>query len=144
MFSKPSEFAGGSYFKPKEHTSDLALLIEPTHIDKNVESDYNGQKRTRDEVTANITVFANTSELEAGKPGKIMKNTKIVHGMLTSTVERIIGGAMVATVTMTATRNGQGYVFRDVDAATEAKVGAYFQARDAEIAANLADAPGFD
>ena len=57
---------------------------------------------------------------------------------------RIIDGAMVATVTKVQTKNGSGYVFRDVDSSVESKVGAYYQKRTEEVTQNLADAPDFD
>lgn len=139
-FKKPSDYAGNSFFKPAEHMTDLAVLLEPKTIEKNVPSTYQGTTRVRDEVIADITVFANQSALDNGTPTKIMKSCKVVHGMLTSTLEKILGGAMVATVTKTQTQNGSGYVFRDVDDATEGKVGAYYTARSEAVAA----APSFE
>lgn len=140
MFAKPSEFAGASYFAPKNHMTSLALLIEPKTIERNVPSTYNNQTRNRDEVLADISVFENQAALDSATPTTVMKNTKIVHGMLTSTVEKILGGAMVATVQKIPTQAGSGFVFRDVDAATEAKVGEYYTARSAAAEA----APSFD
>jgi hypothetical protein len=140
MFAKPSDYAGNSYFKPGDHMSDLALLIEPKTIDRNVESTFNNQTRLRDEVIADISVFDNQAALESGTPSAIMKSTKVVHGMLTSTLEKILGGAMVATVTKVQTQAGSGYVFRDVDPATEAQVGAFYSARTEAVAA----APSFE
>lgn len=140
MFAKPSDYAGASFFKPKEHQTDLALLVEPKTIERNVPSEYNGQVRNRDEVICDISVFENQADLENGRPSKILKSTKVVHGMLTSTVEKILGGAMVATVTMVQTKAGSGYVFRDVDGETEAKVGAYYTSRSEAVAA----APSFE
>lgn len=139
-FAKPSDYAGNSFFKPKEHQTDLAILVEPKTIEKNVPSTYNGTTRVRDEVIADITVFSNQGALDNGQPSKIMKSCKVVHGMLTSTLEKILGGAMVATVTTTQTQAGSGYVFRDVDDQTEAKVGAYYTARSAAAAS----APSFE
>lgn len=140
MFAKPSDYAGASFFKPKEHQTALALLIEPKTIERGVPSTYNNQTRVRDEVIADISVFDNQHDLQTATPSKILKSTKITHGMLTSTVEKILGGAMVATVTTTATQAGNGYVFRDVDPATEAAVASYYTARS-EAAAS---APSFD
>lgn len=140
MFAKPSDYAGASFFKPAEHMTDLALLIEPKTIERGVPSTYNNQTRIRDEVIADISVFSNQGDLDNAKPSKVLKSTKIVHGMLTSTVEKILGGAMVATVQKIPTQAGSGYVFRDVDAGTEAKVGAYYTARSEAAAA----APSFD
>lgn len=140
MFAKPSDYAGASYFKPAEHMNDLALLIEPKTIDKDVASTYQNQTRVRDEVIADVTVFSNQSALESGEPTKVIKSTKVTHGMLTSTLAKILGGAMVATVTKTQTQAGSGYVFRDVDAAVEAQVGSYYTARSEAVAA----APSFE
>jgi hypothetical protein len=140
MFAKPSDYAGSSYFKPKEHMNDLALLVEPKTIDRDVPSTYNNQTRVRDEVISDVTVFANQAALENGEPTTIIKSTKVTHGMLTSTLEKILGGAMVATVTKIQTQAGSGFVFRDVDAAIEQQVGAYFTSRSEATAA----APGFD
>jgi hypothetical protein len=139
-FAKPSDYAGASYFDPKKHMTALALLIEPKTIEKNVPSTYANQTRVRDEVIADITVFENQAALDSGQPTTILKSTKIVHSMLTSTVEKILGGAMVGVVTKIPTQNGSGYVFRDVDSATEAAVGTYYSARSAAIAA----APSFE
>ena len=139
-FAKPSDYTGASFFKPAEHMTDLALLIEPKTIERNVPSTYGGQTRVRDEVIADITVFSNQAALDEKKPSQIIKSTKVTHGMLTSTLEKILGGAMVATVTKVATKGGSGYVFRDAPASTEEAVGAYYGAR-AEAAAA---APSFD
>jgi hypothetical protein len=138
-FAKPSDYAGASFFKPAQHQTDLALLIEPKTIDRQVPSTFGTQTRVRDEVIADITVFSDQNALDKGEPTTILKSTKVTHGMLTSTLEKILGGAMVATVTKVPTQAGSGYVFRDVEPATEAKVGAYFTSRSEAIAA----APGF-
>lgn len=140
MFARPSDYAGNSYFKPADHMNDLAILIEPKTIERGVPSTYNNQTRIRDEVIADVAVFANQAALESGEPTSIIKSTKFVHGMLTSTLEKILGGAMVATITKVNTQNGSGYVFRDVDSATEERVGKYYTARSEAIAA----APSFD
>lgn len=139
-FAKPSDYAGSSFFKPADHMNDLALLIEPKTIARNVESTYQGTTRLRDEVVADISVFANQAALESGTPSAIVKSTKVVHGMLTSTLEKILGGAMVATVTKVPTKGGSGYVFRDVKSETEAQVATYFGSRSEAAAA----APSFE
>ena len=139
-FAKPSDYAGSSFFKPKDYQNAVAVLVEPKTIDRDVPSTYKSQTRVRDEVISDVTVFEDQAALDSGKPSTILKSTKIVHGMLTSTVEKILGGAMVATISTVPTQNGSGYVFRDVDSATEAKVAAYYQSR-AEAAAA---APSFD
>ena len=139
-FAKPSEFTGGAYFKPLDHMNDVALLVEPKRIDKNVENTYGGQTRTRDEVTATVSVFATSEALEEGRPSAVMGDVRVVHGMLTSTLERLIGGAMVGVIRRVQTKSGSGYVFRDVEPGIEAQVAAYFDNRSAAVAAM----PSFD
>lgn len=143
-FAKPSEFGGGTFFKPAEHMNDIALLVEPVRIDKNVHNEYQGRVSTRDEVAARITVFATEESLDKGEPTEVLENAKVVHGMLTSTLERVVGGAIVAVVRRIPTKAGSGYAFRDVDANVEAGVGVYFDAREAKVAEALADVPDFD
>jgi hypothetical protein len=139
-FAKPSAISGGTFFKPLDHMNDLALLIEPTSIVKGVENTYQGRTTLRDEVTADVTVFANSEALEKGEPTEVIKGARVVHGMLTSTLERVMGGAMVAVVRKIPTQNGSGYAFRDVEWEVEAAVGAYFEQR--EVAVDTARASG--
>lgn len=142
MFAKVSDYAGASFFKPAEYLTALALLVEPKSIQKDVPSTYNNQTRNRDELIADISVFANQADLDSNTPSTVMKSTKIVHGMLTSTAEKFLdkGEIFASVVQKIPTQAGSGYVFRDVDAATSGKVEAYYAART-EAAAN---APGFD
>lgn len=144
MFAKPSDYAGASYFKPGDHQTALALLVEPKTIERGVPNTYAGQTKPRDEVIADISVFENQSALDSKTPTTVLKSTKVVHGMLTSTLEKILGGAMVATVTKIATKNGSGFVFRDVTSDIEAKVGEFYQGREAAVEEALASAPSFD
>lgn len=144
-FSKPSEFTGGSYFKPAEHMNDLALIVEPKRIDKNVENNYQGAISYRDEVTADVTVFTTTDSLEKGEPSQVMKDVKIVHGMLTSNLERNMGGVTLAVIRKVPTKRGSGYGFRDVeDSNVEAQAAAYFTSREEKVEAALAEVPSFD
>lgn len=146
-FAKPSDLAGASYFKPGDYETALALLVEPKTIDKGVPNEYprgSGIVKPRDEVTADITVFKNQGDLEANKPSEVIKNVKVVHGMLTSSLEKILGSAMAAVVTKIPTKNGSGYVFRDLSPEDEAKVVAYYDGRESAVAEAVAAAPGFD
>lgn len=142
-FSKPSEFGGGSFFKPGDHMNDLAILVEPTRITKDVPNTYNGVTKNRDEATARVTVFANSESLETGVPTEVIEDAKFVHGMLTSTLEKIIGGAMVGVVRKIPTKAGSGYAFRDVEGDVEGKVASYFEAREKAVAEALDSVPDF-
>lgn len=142
-FAKPSEFNGGTFFKPAEHMNDLAIMVEPKRIDKNKEHTYQGRTSVRDEVVADVTIFPTEESLDKGEP-TVIKNAIFTHGMLTGTLERVIGGVMVGIVRKIPTKAGSGYAFRDVDASTEAKVGNYYVNREAAIKAALNDVPDFD
>lgn len=145
-FKKASELGGGAFFKPGDHMTDLAILIEPKSISKNVQNEYQGRVTTRDEVTADVTVFRTEEALNAGKPDEIVKSARFVHGMLTSSLEKLIEdkGAIVAIVRKVPTKAGSGYAFRDPEARAEKAAQDYYFAREEAVKANLADAPSFD
>lgn len=143
---KPSEVSGGTFFKPADHMNDLALLVEPTRITKGVENTYNGKTTLRDEVIADVTVFANSEALENGEPSAVIKNARVVHAMLTSALEEVMGGAMVAVVRMVPTKSGSGYAFRDPSWEVEAVVSAYYERRENAVdeARSSGAMPSFD
>lgn len=142
-FAKASDLGGGSYFKPADHMTDLALLVEPKRVDKDVASTYNGVTRNRDEVTADITIFKTQESLDKGEPSEVLKSVKVVHGMLTSSLEKVMNGAMLGIVRKIPTQAGSGYAFRDVEADAEAKVANFYTARESAAAAAVAEAPSF-
>lgn len=143
-FAKASDLGGGAFFKPADHMTDLALLIEPKRIDRNVESTYQGTSRLRDEVTADITVFKTQESLDKGEPTEVLKSVKVVHGMLTGSLEKVIDGAMLGIIRKIPTKGGSGYAFRDPEADAEAKVANYYTQREAAAAEAVAEAPSFD
>lgn len=143
-FAKASDLGGGTFFKPGEHMTDLALLVEPKRIDKGVKSTYNNVVRERDEVTADVTVFKTQESLDKGEPSDVLKSVKVTHGMLTSSLEKVMGGAMLGIVRKIPTQAGSGYAFRDVEGDAEAKVFAYYTKRESAAAEAVADAPDFD
>ncbi|GIF02244.1 hypothetical protein [Paractinoplanes rishiriensis] len=143
---KPSAYVGGAFFRPSDHINDVALLIEPKRVDRGVSNTYNGETRLRDEVYADITVFATSESVETGRPTAVLENARVVHGMLTDLLAQIIGSAMVGIVRKIPTRKGQGYAFRDVEPSIEAAVTAYLDSRETAVAAALASGamPSFD
>lgn len=143
-FAKASDLAGGSYFKPADYMTALALLIEPKRIDKDVESTYNNQTRLRDEVIADITVFKTQESLDRGEPTEVLKSVKVVHGMLTGSLEKVMGGAMLGIIRKVPTKGGAGYAFRDVETAHEGLVATYYTKRESAAAEAMSDAPDFD
>lgn len=143
-FVKPSAVSGGQpFFKPKDHRSAHALLIEPTRIDRDVPNTYKGVTKNRDEVIADVTIFATEAELASGKPSTELKNAKITNSMLTRAAERVIGGAMAARLNMIDTQAGSGYVFDDLNSADEGLVEKFYDAREAAVSAAVDAAPDF-
>lgn len=145
-FARPSEYAGGSYFKVQDHMTDLALMVEPTRTDRDVPNTYNGITKNRDEVTATVTIFANSESLQKGEPTAIEKDSKFVHGMLTSTLSKLVDnkGVLVGVIRKIPTKNGSGYAFRDVTPDVEAQVANYYTARESAVTEALASVPSFD
>lgn len=144
--AKPSAFGGGAFFKPSDYLTTPALLVEPKRIDRGVSNTYNGETKMRDEVYADVTIFATSEAVETGRPSEVLENAKFVHGMLTDLLAQIMGSAMVAVIRKIPTRKGMGFAFRDVDPAIEAAVTAYLQARETAVADAVAsgDMPSFD
>ena len=141
---KTSDFVGGAYFKPAENMNALALLIEPKSITRDVPNTYNGKSSVRDEVLCDISIFANTDALRNGEPSEVIMAAKVVHGMLTDTLSKIMGEATIATIAKIPTQKGAGYVFRDASPEATAAVTAYYDKRNAALEAAMADAPSFD
>jgi hypothetical protein len=138
--TKASDFVGGGgFFNVKEHMGDLALLIEPKSIRKNVPNEYNGQTSVRDELKADVSVFANQADLDAKKPSQVLKGVTFVHVLLTRDLEPLIGGGTV--VTLDKTQKGS-YCMRPPAADAEAAAEAYYEAREA--AAQAFDDSEFD
>lgn len=143
-FVKPSEVARGEFFKPANHMTDLALLIEAKRIDRNVPNEYKGVTKPRDEVTADITIFGTSEALEKGVPTRVLRAAVVVHAGLTSRLEQAIGAPFLGVVRKQEMKNGSGYTFEDCNAAVEEQVAAFYTKREAAIKAALADAPDFD
>ena len=139
--SKPSEFTGGAWFKPAEHTADVAILFEPKRVDRDQPSQYG----VRDVAVGDITVFATEESLDKGEPTEVLKGGKVDKGLIISSLEKVLGGAMGGIVRKITLNNGNtGWVLRDLDAKTEGKVVAYLEKRDKEIQDNLDSAPDFE
>ena len=143
----PSAYAGGSVFKSKDHLNDVAFLIEPKSVQKQVPNTYQGKTSYRDEVTCDIAVFRTLESLEKGEPSEILKSVRTVHPMLSDTLVKVLAAgpdnAVAVRLDKVTTQNGSGFVFRDLDATKAGLVSAYADKREAAVAAAVADAPDF-
>lgn len=142
-----SSFAGGAIVKPAEHMLDLAILVEPKSIARQVPSTYQGVTRYRDEVTADVTFFKTSESLDKREPSEVVKGARFVHGMLTDFLDKVLASgpdkAVVVVIIKTPTKGGAGYAFRPASDEATAAVSAYANAREAALEAAVADAPDF-
>jgi hypothetical protein len=106
----------GLPFRPDEYEAAAALLVEPHGFANGV-------------VVADVSVFADWRELEAGTPSEVVKSSTVTDAMLVAPLEGILGSAMVGVVRKVPTASGGSYVFRDVDSVAEARVCAYYESR---------------
>jgi len=145
--SRPSEHTRSGFMKVKEHLTDLALLIEPKSIRHKVPQTFNNAPAgEKDEVIADISVFADQRALDSGNPTRVLKGVVIKYPYITEKLEPIIpDGAQVGRVVMTSLKSGNTAAnLTDVDDATWAAVSAYYEGREAAVAAALDSAPAFD
>ncbi|TCC19977.1 hypothetical protein [Kribbella sindirgiensis] len=140
-FNKPSG-GSGSFFTPAKHVSDLALIIEAKSVRRDVPNTFNGVTTNRDEVTADITVFRNSQNIETRTPHEVMKNAIIHSSVLAKEAETNIGTPLLAKVAKPSGKNY--YAFLEVPADIEAAVAEYFEKRESALADAMADVPDFD
>lgn len=146
---RSSDIQGGSsFFKPAEFDKAVALLIEPLSVQRDVTfTPYQakpGVTDQRDEVTADVTVFASAADLAAGK-GVEHKAMTVTHKAITSRLSRVVGDQVVGIMGKKQFENSAApaWVIDEVDDATFEKVAAFYEAREAAVAAALADVPSF-
>lgn len=131
---KASDFVGGGgFFNVKEHLGDLALLIEPKSIRKDVPNEFEGRTSLRDEVKADVSVFANQTDIEAKAPSQVLKGVTFVHVLLTRDLEPLIADSSGTIVTLDKTSKGS-YCMRVPEPDAEAAAEAYYEAREAAAA----------
>jgi hypothetical protein len=141
-FAKP--VGGGAYFTAKDHIADLALVIEPKSVARDVPNEYQGVITKRDEVTADIAVFRNSQDIESKKPSLVLKSAKITNSALTGEAEQHIGTGVPLCVVV---RKGTKAYRFTTDGLTDealAAAGEWYVNREAAVNAAVASAPGFD
>lgn len=141
----PIEFGeiagGGSFFKPADHDSDVALLIEVERFARQ-EPTPHGPKDT---AYATITSFPTASSLKDGS-GAVNYTQIIRQTVLARDLEPLVGKATIVKLDKAApSKPGQNgaWVWRQVDSETRDAVVVYVTEREAKAAAEAADAPSF-
>lgn len=139
----------GTFFKPKDHADAFALLVEPKIVKRDVEYTPYQKNYTekRDEVVADVTVFASASDLDNGK-GVEHKGMTFTHPGLVNMLSHNVGDSMVGRMGQKVFKQGSNPAWvldlDVIDDATFDKVLAYYEAREAAVSAALDSAPDFD
>lgn len=137
------------FFKPENHGSDLALLIEPLGVREGVP----GKFGPRDHVRAKVSAFRTQESLDKGQPsleGVFEINATVLARDLKELLEnaRKAGDsspALIATLNHYQPKGGgnKSWVFRQPTDVDYDKAAAYYEAREAKMRAALSDVPDF-
>lgn len=143
--TKASSLAGGTYLKPDDYGDAAALLFEPKRVDRDVTYTKYGTTETaaRDECVANLYVFRNQDQVDGKAEPDLIKDIRVVHGMVVKSLEKIVGEATIGILRKVPTQRGTGWALRDTDDATYLAVSSWYEKLEAEKAAALADMPDF-
>lgn len=140
---------GAPYFEPKNHTNDLALIIEP----KSIRHDVPNQNGARDEVLAQVTVFRSQSQLDKGEPHEVKLYTitpKVVVRDLAAVLadakkNNDPAPAVIVTIGIWKPPNSTNkiWVLKSPNDDDYEKAADYYEKREAATQAALDDVPDF-
>lgn len=133
---------GGGWFKPAEHNTAVAILVEVKQFDRQRPTP-NGPK---DSVLTDITVFTTQADLDALAPSHELKGTRVEQTVLARDLEPLVGKATIVTVTQIESKKaGQrpAWVWRATSADVKAKVKDFATKREAALKAALDAVPDF-
>ncbi|GAB2329214.1 hypothetical protein [Streptomyces variabilis] len=135
--------ANGGWFKPREVSDAVAILLEVKQFDRQRPTP-NGPK---DSVLADVTVFRSREQLDKLAP-EVNKGQRIEQTVLARDLESVVGGAVLVTVTQVPAKKPgahPAWVWKQVtDTGIRNQVVTYANQRDAAVEAAVADAPDFD
>lgn len=122
--------AGGVYFDPKDHMTDLVILVEPKRHVSGVPDKFNpGQ--TIDVIYADVSIFRDSGDIETAMPSEILLDAQIKSSILVKDI--LEKGWMDQQVAVTVQQPNRAYVWRPptYTGAVQA-VSDYVTERDAE------------
>lgn len=140
---KETPQSGGGWFKPADHTGDVAILIEVKEFERQRPTP-NGPK---DSALCDFTYFATQAELDAGKPSATVAGARVEQKALANDLSGLVDAATIVTVVQLAPKNGKphgAWVWRHVSQTVKDAVIAYAEKREAARAAAVDAAPDFD
>lgn len=143
---------GGSlppFFKPENHSADLALLFEPQAVRKDVPGKYGN----RDHVRTKVSAFRTKEALDKQEPSSIEVveiNASVLARDLVELLENAqksgdTSPALIATLHHYQPKAGgnKSWVFRVPQDKDYDQAAAYYEAREAKVQAALKDVPSF-
>lgn len=131
----------GSFFKPTEHHGAAAILVEV----KRFEAQRPGNYGPKDTVHADLHIFKTDADIDAGR-AELSQGALIQSTILARDLSGLVGSATIVKLDQIDLKNSpnKGWVWRQVDAATKAKVVDYAMKRTAAVEAAMDEAPDFD
>lgn len=140
---KPGSLGGGGFFKPAEHANDVAIVVEPKTLQRDVPDTYQGVTKLVNVMVADVFFFPSLESLENGTPDVVLGMT-IKHKGVTNKLEHAVGtGDGVPGRVEKSNPPGGGasfWNFVKLGDASMALVEKWYEAREAAAA----DAPPFD
>lgn len=149
-YSEGTSTAGSRYFTAKSYVGAFAILIEFKDFKRDVPLFKPREQVVTDRQTnaksikvithediafADLTIFASEEHIENGKPSAVLLNQKIAQRLLAADLASEKPGALLVKRLQVLPSNAM--VWRPVEGDVIKKVGAYFDAREAEIAAAM-------
>lgn len=149
--AKKDSIGGGyaPFFKPENHGADLALIVEPISVRRNVPGNFG----ERDHIKAKVTSFRTQEALDKGIPSSEdvveINATNLTKDLLEVMDDAKRTGdsspALISTLNHYQPKGGgrKTWVFRQPGDADYDKAAAYYEAREQKLQAALDDVPPF-
>lgn len=143
---------GAPFFDPKNYVNDLALIIEPKSVRRNITRA--GSDGPRDEMLAQVTVFRSRSQLDKGEPHEVKLYTITAKKMVRD-LDEVLENAKKAGDTAPAVISAIGlwrpadnpkikvWVLKTPDEDDYEAAAAYYEKREAATQAALDSVPDF-
>jgi hypothetical protein len=134
---------GVGWFKPAEHATDVAILVEVLGFDRQRPTPHGPKNSAR----CNITYFATQADLDAGQPSGVDQGMRVEQTVLARDLESLVGKATINTVVQVPSKtpgSRPAWVWRAVAKSVKDSVVAYAKGREAAAQAAIDAAPGFE
>jgi len=138
---------GGTYFKPAEYADVKAIMIEPKMFLEDRPNRLKGPDATRDEMTADLTIFRNQESIDGNVEPEVLSDMLITNPGLTSDFKKPKDRVQTVYRLILKPPSQPGYkpffCWTTVSDDVAHGVIEYAEKREAEIKAALEDLPDF-